>query len=110
MVRAVVSCFLAFVLSSVAAGIRYCNGDLVFLNVTELTGSWPSNHSQLSARLRVSLRPDRTVSKIAVEQTSDYREVDAFLIKHFSQWRFLKATNCDVVLIPVRVTVKREKT
>jgi hypothetical protein len=102
---------VAMMVSAVgAADVRYCTGDLVLLDMTKLTGKWPRKHSELSARLRVSLRPDRRVKQITVEQTSGYRELDNFLIKHFSEWQFLKATNCDVLFIPIGMTVKREKT
>jgi hypothetical protein len=111
MMRGVLCGFVVLLVSAVgAANVRYCTGDLIVMDMTELTGKWPHKRSELSAKLRVSLRPDRRVKRIVVEQSSGYRELDNFLVKHFSEWQFLKAKNCDVVFIPIWMTVKREKT
>lgn len=98
---------LLFVLSVRGDNVRYCTGDLVLVNVSGLTSkSVDPKHPQLFARVRLVLRPNRTVSKATVEQSSGVAAVDRSLVEQFSHWNLRKATNCDVVIIPVRATIQ----
>jgi outer membrane biosynthesis protein TonB len=108
---AVVGVLLLMMISARSAKIRSCETDPVTADIQAARYQIDARkHPQLSARLRVLLRPDRSVGKISVVQSTGNREIDATLLKEFGEWTFLKAKDCDVLFIPITLLVKPQKT
>jgi len=61
--------------------------------------AWVRNEG--SGLFLLSLRPNGTVSAVAVERSTEYRELDAAAIKALKQWRFQAEASVTQVRIPI---------
>jgi TonB family protein len=61
--------------------------------------AWVQNEGK--SLFQVSLRPNGTVSAVAIERSTGYRELDAAAIEALKQWRFQVKTGVTRVHIPV---------
>jgi TonB family protein len=64
--------------------------------------AWVQNEGK--SLFQVSLRPNGTVSAVAIERSTGYRELDAAAIEALKQWRFQVKTGVTRVHIPVNFT------
>jgi TonB family protein len=64
--------------------------------------AWVQNEAK--SLFQVSLRPNGTVSAVAIERSTGYGELDAAAIEALKQWRFQVKTGVTRVHIPVNFT------
>ena len=66
-------------------------------------------HHDISGRLRVFLKRDKTVDHITFERRTGYSVLDATIVHALAKWRFAKAGSCDIVTIPFTFTLKHSQ-
>ena len=86
-----------------------CVGDRVIID-----GQWikspapPIPRGSFSARLRLQLRSDGTVSSIAFDQRTGVAAVDEVLVGVFRKWKMgPQWKKCSVAIVPVTVVAKQ---
>lgn len=86
--------------------LQYCTGEPVTAQVSR-DSPYPEvlNHRDVSGRVRVSIGRDGRVTKVVIDRSFGYPDLDAAAVKAFSQWKFRK-TKCDIVLVPLTFTVR----
>jgi TonB family protein len=88
---------------------RHCMGDPVS---TELTIDSPlppalKQRDHFSGRLRLFLHSDGSVDHIKFEEHFDYPALDSIALDIFRKWKFRPDRPCDIITIPLTLTVKK---
>jgi TonB family protein len=101
-----ISFMISPLVSAESKQARYCTSERVFAHVSKQS-SYPDalKHGDISARIRLYVRPDGAVGRVTFDQRSGHPDLDAAAAKIFAQWRFPTPTRCDVVLVPITFTV-----